>query len=78
MHTVYVETSIGRHATAWPRSDIQITALQQQARRSLSIERPNFELRYVSTCDRRRVYRDLAAAVERLQQLNGLPMSVHL
>lgn len=44
MDTVYIETSIVRHATAWPSSDIQIAAIQQLARDWWSIERPKFEL----------------------------------
>ena len=44
MDTVYIETSIVSHATARPSSDIQIAAIQQQARDWWSTERPKFEL----------------------------------
>ena len=44
MDTVYIETSIVSHATAWPSRDIQTAALQQQARDWWSAERPKFEL----------------------------------
>lgn len=44
MDTVYIETSIVSHATAWPSSQIQTAAIQQQARDWWSIERPKFEL----------------------------------
>jgi hypothetical protein len=44
MDTVYIETSIVSHATAWPSHDIQTAALQQQARDWWSAERPKFEL----------------------------------
>jgi len=32
MDTVYIETSIVSHATAWPSSNIQTAAVQRQAR----------------------------------------------
>ena len=44
MDIVYIETSIVSHATAWPSSDIQIAAIQHQARNWWSTERTRFEL----------------------------------
>ena len=44
MDTVYIETSIVSYATAWPSKNVQIAALQEQARDWWSIERPKFEL----------------------------------
>jgi hypothetical protein len=44
MDTVYIETSVVSHAAARPSSDIQIAALQQQARNWWLIERPKFDL----------------------------------
>ena len=44
MDTVYIETSIVSHATAWPSRDIQTAALQQQARDWWNVERPKFDL----------------------------------
>jgi len=44
MDTVYIETSIVSHATARPSSDIQIAAIQHQARNWWAIERPRFQL----------------------------------
>ena len=37
MDTVYVETSIVSHATAWPSLDITAAALQHQARQWLLV-----------------------------------------
>ena len=44
MDTVYVETSIVSHAAAHPSSDVQIVAIQQQARTWWSVERPKFAI----------------------------------
>ncbi len=44
MDTVYIETSIVSHATAWPSSDPAIAVLQTQAKRWLAEERPNYAL----------------------------------
>ncbi len=44
MDTVYIEMSIVSYATARPSRDIQIVALQQQARDWWSVERPKFDL----------------------------------
>jgi len=73
MDTVYVETSIVSHATARPSSDIQIAALQQQARNWWSIERPNFDLVTSQLVINEASAGDPAAAAERLKLLDGLP-----
>ena len=44
MDTVYIETSIVSHATAWPSSDLAIALLQNQAKRWLAEEAPNYAL----------------------------------
>ena len=44
MNTVYIETSIVSHATAWPSRDITIAGLQQQALDWWANERRKFEL----------------------------------
>jgi hypothetical protein len=44
MDTVYVETSIVSHASAWPSSDPSIAILQEQAKRWLAEEAPNYNL----------------------------------
>ncbi len=44
MDTVYLETSIVSHATAWPSKNPAIAALQEQARQWLETEAPKFRL----------------------------------
>jgi hypothetical protein len=74
MDTVYIETSIVSHATAWPSSDIQIAALQYQARNWWSTERPNFELVTSQLVIDEASAGDPTAAAERLKLLDGLPI----
>lgn len=73
MDTVYIETSIVSHATAWPSSDIQIAALQHQARTWWATERLNFELVTSQLVIDEASVGDPIAAAERLQLLDGLP-----
>lgn len=72
MDTVYIETSIVSHATARPSSDIQIAALQHQARNWWSTERPNFELVTSQLVIDEASAGDPVAAAERLRLLDGL------
>lgn len=44
MDTVYIETSIVSHATAWPSKNPAIAALQVQAKQWLEFEAPKFRL----------------------------------
>ena len=44
MDTVYIETSIISHATAWPSKIPAIAVLQDQSRRWLEIEAPKYRL----------------------------------
>jgi hypothetical protein len=44
MDTVYIETSIVSHATAWPSKNPAIAALQDQAKQWLEFEAPKFRL----------------------------------
>jgi len=44
MDTVYIETSIISHATAWPSKIPAIAVLQDQARRWLEFEAPKYRL----------------------------------
>jgi predicted nucleic acid-binding protein len=74
MDTVYIETSIVSHATAWPSSDVQIAALQHQARNWWSIERRNFELVTSQLVIDEASAGDAVAAAERLKLLDGLPL----
>lgn len=73
MDTVYIETSIISHASAWPSSDIQIAAVQHQARQWWSTERPNFELVTSQLVIDEASAGDPSAAAERLKLLAGLP-----
>lgn len=73
MDTVYIETSIISHATARPSSDIQIAALQHQARNWGSIERPNFEIITSQLVINEAAAGDPVAAAERLKLLDGVP-----
>jgi len=73
MDTVYIETSIVSHATAWPSTDIQIAAMQHQARTWWSTERPNFELVTSQLVIDEASAGDPAAAADRLKLLDGLP-----
>lgn len=73
MDIVYIETSIVSHATAWPSSDIQIAALQHQARSWWSNERPNFELVTSQLVIDEASAGDPVAAGERLKLLDGVP-----
>ena len=73
MDTVYIETSIVSHATARPSSDIQIAAIQHQARNWWAIERPRFELVTFQLVISEAFAGDPSAAAERLKLLDGLP-----
>lgn len=44
MDTVYIETSIISHATARPSSDPSTRVLQEQARRWMDEQRPNYDI----------------------------------
>jgi hypothetical protein len=74
MDAVYIETSIVSHATAWPSSDIQVAAMQQQARDWWAIERPKFELVTSQLVIDEATAGDPTAAAERLELLDGLPI----
>ena len=44
MDTVYIETSIMSHATAWPSSDAATSILQDQAKRWMNEQRPKYDV----------------------------------
>ena len=44
MDIVYIETSIVSHATAWPSPDAATAVLQDQARRWMDEQAPNYQL----------------------------------
>ena len=72
MATVYIETSIVSYVTARPSSDIQIAALQQQARDWWAIERRNFDLVTSQLVIDEASVGDPQAAAARLKLLQGL------
>lgn len=73
MDTVYSETSIVSHASAWLSSDSQIASLQQQARSWWSMERLKFELVTSQLVLDEAAAGDPSAAAGRLKLLEGLP-----
>lgn len=73
MDTVYIETSIVSHVTARPSPDIQIAAIQHQARKWWEVERPSFELVTSQLVIDEASAGDPSAAAERLKLLDGLP-----
>ena len=73
MDTVYIETSIVSHASARPSSDVQIAAIQQQARQWWSTERTNFDLVTSQLVIDEAFAGDESAAEERLKMLDGIP-----
>ncbi len=72
MDIVYIETSIVSHASAWPSSNIQIAAIQHQAREWWSTERHNFELVTSQLVIDEASAGDSMAAADRLKLLDGL------
>jgi len=73
MDTIYIETSVVSHATAWPSTDIQVAALQHQVRTWWAIERGNFELVTSQLVIDEASAGDPLAAAERLKLLDDLP-----
>jgi len=73
MDTVYIETSIVSHASAWPSSDVRIAAIQHQARQWWSLERPKFDLVTSQLVIDEASAGDPTAAADRLRLLDGLP-----
>ena len=74
MDTVYIETSIVSYATARPSRDIQVAALQQQARNWWSDERHKFDLVTSQLTLDEASAGDGSAASERHRLLDGLPL----
>lgn len=74
MDTVYVETSVISHATALPSSDPATAVLQDQARRWMSEQAPQYELvtSQIVLAEARRG--DPAAAKRRLAMLANIPV----
>lgn len=74
MEIVYIETSIVSHVAAWPSSNIQIAAMQLQARRWWANERLKFDLVTSQLVIAEASDGDATAAADRLKLLDGLPL----
>ncbi len=74
MDSIYIETSIVSHATAWPSSDPNIALLQQQARDWWDRERSKFRVVTSQLVLDEAALGDPTAAAKRLQLLAGLDL----
>lgn len=74
MATVYIETSIVSHAAARPSSDVNIAALQIQARDWWRLERPRCDLVTSQLVLNAASAGDPDAAADRLKLLDGIPL----
>jgi hypothetical protein len=74
MDTVYVETSIVSHATAWPSPDPATAVLQQQAKRWMDEQRPLYEVVTSQVVIDEAGMGDPGAAARRLRMLDGIPI----
>ena len=77
MDTVYNETSIVSHATAWPSKDPLMTVLQHQAQRWWDEERGNYRLVTSQFVVDEAADGDADAARRRLEMLDGIPLLLH-
>ena len=74
MDTVYIETSIVSHASAWPSSDPAVALLQDQAKRWLADEAPNYNLVTSQFVIDEAARGDPDAAARRLALLADIPV----
>ncbi len=74
MDSIYIETSIVSHATAWPSSDPKLALLQQQARDWWTKERSKFRVVTSQLVLDEAALGDPSAAEERLKLLSGLDL----
>jgi len=72
--TVYLETSIVSHATAWQSSDQATAVLQEQARRWMHEQRPLYDVVTSQLVIDEAAMGDAEAAVRRLSMLDGIPV----
>lgn len=77
MDTVYIETSIISHATAWPSKDTLTAVLQQQARQWWDRERTKYRLVTSQFVVDEAADGDVDAARLRLEMLQGIPLLLH-
>jgi hypothetical protein len=74
MDTVYIETSIVSHATAWPSPDPATAVLQQQAKRWMAEQRPLYDVVTSQVVIDEAGMGDPDAAARRLQMLDWIPV----
>jgi predicted nucleic acid-binding protein len=74
MDTLDIETSIISYATSWPSKNVQIAAIQEQARNWWRSERQKFEIVISQLTLDEAAAGDPIAAAERLSLLDGLPI----
>lgn len=74
MDTVYIETSIVSHATAWPSSNPAIAVLQDQAKRWMNEQRPLYDVITSQFVIDEAGMGDPDAAARRLEMLDGIPV----
>lgn len=72
MDTVYIETSIVSHATAWPSPDPATAVLQDQAKRWMNEQRPLYDVVTSQLVIDEAGMGDANAAAKRLQMLDGI------
>jgi predicted nucleic acid-binding protein len=74
MDTVYIETSIVSHATAWPSSDPATAVLQDQAKRWMNEQRSLYDVVTSQLVIDEARMGDADAASRRLKMLDGIPV----
>ena len=72
MDTVYIETSIVSHATAWPSPDPATAVLQDQAKRWMNEQRPLYDVVTSQLVIDEAAMGDEDAAARRLKMLDGI------
>jgi len=72
MDTVYIETSIVSHATAWPSRDPATVVLQDQAKRWMDDQRPLYDVVTSQLVIDEASVGDTDAASRRLEMLDGI------
>ncbi len=74
MDSVYLETSIVSHATAWPSPDPATAVLQDQAKRWMTEQRPLYDVVTSQMVIDEAGMGDSDAAARRLKMLDGIPV----
>lgn len=77
MDTVYIETSIISHASAWPSSNPAVRVLQEQARRWFDEVAPSYRLVTSQFVIDEAALGDVDAAAQRLALLEDIPVLLH-